>query len=139
MHVKYSILLLSCAVFLVSCRREDVTASQPQGASVEALPDLEIIAASNPGNFTREQIHDELERDLVELRRLGMVERAWTDIRKKMPGAKSEKLWIGYFMNTNIVVCRLRYRTNQAGTSQNQEFNYIRDGTNWTLRWDEMK
>jgi len=136
-HMIYIMLLLSCALHLVSCRRGEATASQPPGTSVEALRELEIITATSPGPYTREQIHEELERDLVELRQLGMVERAWKDIKAKMPEAKSEKLWIGYFMNTNIVVCRLSYRPHHGGEAQWQEFNYMRDGTNWTLRWDE--
>lgn len=100
---------------------------------------MEIMVANNPeqSRFTKEQVHEELQRDFEEIRRLGMVDRAKNDCRKRFPTAKLEHLWVGYFNGTNVIWCRLAYRLDAKTASHREEFGYSLVGTNWNLKWDD--
>jgi len=131
LNMMRGIVLLNCTILLVSCHRT-------QKVPLEPLPDLEIIAVANPGPYSQAEIDRQVLQDLVEIHNAGMVERAWADIKSRMPEAKAEKLLAGYFMNTNVIIFRLQYQMLRGSASSNQEFSYSRHGTNWMLRWDQL-
>jgi hypothetical protein len=85
---------------------------------------------------TRVEARKHYERDLAEIRGMGLMDRAQRDISMRLTNAIVERWTIGYFKDTNTVWCDVRYRLPGGNETLQQEFRYTRKtGTNWSLIW----
>jgi hypothetical protein len=124
---------------VVSCSRKQSDAPATKERSVEQhADDLEQHLNTNTPPISEADARKQFERDLEEIRRLGLVERAQRDIGLRLTNATIEKWTIGYLRDTNMVWCDVQYRLPGSELMQ-QEFGYSRKGdTNWSLIWRDV-
>jgi len=105
----------------------------------QRVADLEKYLNSNATTPRVSEVDSrkQYERDLAEIQGIGLVERAGRDFTSRMPDANVERWTIGYFVDTNVVWCDVRYRVPGKDEILQREFGYSREGgTNWGLIWD---
>ena len=79
-------------------------------------------------------------RDLAEIQRLGLVERAQRDFTSRIACATIERWTIGYIVETDGLWCDVRYRVPGGTDTLQRVFGYRRQsGTDWNLIWDSQK
>lgn len=137
MGITYVIALLASVLLIASCSRPRSSQRQTHARSVEQrVSDLEHYLNGNAPRISEIEARKQYERDLAEIRSMGLVDRAQRDISMRLTNAIVEKWTIGYFMHTNTVWCDVRYRLPGGNETLQQEFGYARKtGTNWSLIW----
>ncbi len=106
--------------------------------------------------LSADQVRKMSEDELAEMTRMGLIERAQTDFRRRLRNASVEKWVIGYsWCGRDTVWCDVRYHMPGTDVTQHQEFSYTRAhemertlkcgvhhftytharGTRWTLKW----
>jgi uncharacterized protein (TIGR03067 family) len=122
-------------LYLVTYQRK-TEGAWPQGLPAEQrISDLEAFGNGAP-RVSEADAKREHERDLAEILKLGLVERAERDFVAHMPSALVVERRIGYFGDTNVVWFDFRYRLAATNDLEQQEFGYKRkDGANWALIW----
>jgi hypothetical protein len=137
MRIALVISFLVGGLLLASCSRPQPSAAH---TSVEQrVADLEqyLNANATTPQVSEAEARKRHERDLAEIQSMGLVERAGRDFTSRMPDATIETWTIGYFINTNVVWCDVRYRVSGKDEILQKEFGYSRKGdTNWSLIWD---
>ena len=136
------VVLLSGMIPLASCDRGTARSStQMEQKSLEQrLADMEQSVDGSVSRPSEDELRREAEKDFAEIKRLGLVDRANTNFKNKIPNSKLESGRISYFMDTNTVWCSFSYKVQGSDELRNQEFGYKREnGTNWALIWTEEK
>jgi hypothetical protein len=136
MRIVFSIRLFLATFLLVSCGRPSSATPQGQQSVEQRVADMERRLNGGTPQLSEAEARRQYERDLAEIERMGLVDRAQRDISTRLTNATVEKWTIGYFMHTNTVWCDVRYRLPGGGETLQQEFGYTRKGgTNWSLIW----
>ena len=130
---------LLAVMFLVSCSHSPTVTPATEQPSVEqrvASLEQQVNGTNPPPNDSEAQ--KEYARDLAEIQKMGLVDRAKSDFSSQLPKAAIDSWTIGYFMQTNTVWCDFRYRLAGGSETLQQEFGYSRKPgtTNWTLLWN---
>jgi hypothetical protein len=127
------IVILLGGFLFVACSRQQ----RSEGRSLEQrVAEMEMHGMTNRRSPGESELRDQYERHLVEIRGLGLVDRAQRDFSSRYSNAVVERWSIGYFVNTNTVWCDFRYRFPGSDESLQHEFGYTRKtGTNWSLIW----
>jgi len=97
---------------------------------------IELEQSSNHGSRSpsEEELKKEADRDLEEIRSMGLVDRALREFRSRFPNATIGTCRISYFVDTNTVWCSIGYRITGKDEAQDDSFGYRRrSGTNWIL------
>jgi hypothetical protein len=140
MRIALVISFLVGGLLLASCSRPQPSAAHTSERSVEQrVADLEQYLNTNAATprLSEAEARTQYERDLADIQSTGLVERAGRDFSSRMPDATIETWTIGYFINTNVVWCDVRYRVSGKNEILQKEFGYSRKGdTNWSLIWD---
>lgn len=128
---------LLSGLLLVSCTRTPSSTPIIKERSVEqSVTELEQHLGPNIPRLSTAEARKQYERDLAELQRMGLVERAQLDFSSRHSNATIEAWTIGYVMNTNTVWCDVRYRIPGGTETLQKEYGYSRKtGTNWSLLW----
>ncbi len=127
--------LISCIFPLLACRRAPSPSSQTSQKPVEQrATELEQSLNDGSNRPTGTEPQKEAERDLAEIRSMGLEDRALREFGSRFPSATIDSCRISYFMDTNRVWCSIGYRVPGKDDLQDDSFGYIRQsGTNWVL------
>lgn len=131
-----SIAFLVGSLFLDSCSHSSPPAPPSQQSIDQRLSDLERQINGSAPQVSGADAQKEYEHDLVEIRTMGLVDRAQQDFNRRIANATIENWRIGYFVHTNTVWCDFRYHLPGGSETLQQEFGYtLKTGTNWSLMW----
>jgi hypothetical protein len=112
---------------MIGRKHKQIRRSAPLGGKPITSPSAELA-------------HEELERDLDEIRRMGLVDRAVQEFNARVPQAQIEAIQIGYFGDRRIVWCDLSYRLHGTDDVQTKGFGFDKlSGADWKLNWPEKK
>src|SRR5713226_3189976 len=132
MHILALTSFVSLA-FLLSCSRAPSSSHRAEQKSMEQRV-IELEQSSNHGSRSpsEEELKKEADRDLEEIRSMGLVDRALREFRSRFPNATIGTCRISYFVDTNTVWCSIGYRITGKDEAQDDSFGYRRrSGTNW--------
>jgi hypothetical protein len=93
-------------------------------------------SAANADEIKKSRPERGYQRELEEIRRNGLVERANSDFHHELTNAMVQSRKIRYLANTSVVWCTFEYSLPGIGKTRLRDFGYAKEnGTNWTLVW----
>ena len=132
--------LLAAMSLLTSCSHQPpVEPPQADQRSVrDRVAELDNLLSARKRPMTEQEISRDREAQLREIQRLGLVERAERDFRDHLTNAVITSWSIGFFIDTNMVWCDVRYSAPGSDSTCQKEFGYtMKTGTNWSLLWED--
>jgi hypothetical protein len=135
MHARIVMTSLIGGLLLVSCGRQKSESLQ-EGSIEQRVADLEKRLNGGAVQISEGEARKQYERDLVELEKMGMIQRAQRDMSARLSNTIIESWTIRYHKPNESVWCDVRYRLPGHDEVLQQEFGYTRKlGTNWSLIW----
>ncbi|HSU56001.1 MAG TPA: hypothetical protein VLT36_18230 [Candidatus Dormibacteraeota bacterium] len=123
-------------MMISGCSQKEQPAPPAPGSVAQRVSDLETYVNNGAAKQNADTMAAEAQADLIEIRKLGLVDRAHRDFTNHLPGSQIEELNLGYFRDTNLVWCSVYYRSPTNAERQSHDFGYKRVfGTNWDLIW----